>query len=225
MLLPALSKAKGMAHQIHCMNNMKQIGLAYFAYATDYDDWVPLQRNGFEVGNETRLNWQFKMAPYLGVQNPPLDLVTHIATFICKADTKGEQINSERIPTNYGYTMQMGCLGSEGWQWDPANPGTNWWFRARRLGRFTRPDMVVCLADLLNNTTIVTPYGVAPASMWPSFTQMYVFGSTSNKIDMFRHSNKANMLFVDGHVTPGNPMHMTNEQVQIQTGIYYPMLN
>ena len=38
MLLPALSKAKMRALSIACMNNYKQLGLAWFMYANDNDD-------------------------------------------------------------------------------------------------------------------------------------------------------------------------------------------
>ncbi len=40
LLLPALSKAKEVAHQIHCVDNPKQIGLTFHLYATDNDDYV-----------------------------------------------------------------------------------------------------------------------------------------------------------------------------------------
>ncbi|MFZ2654437.1 MAG: prepilin-type N-terminal cleavage/methylation domain-containing protein [Victivallales bacterium] len=42
MLLPALSLAKEQAKRIHCLGNEKQIGLAFYNYAGDYDDWLPI---------------------------------------------------------------------------------------------------------------------------------------------------------------------------------------
>lgn len=41
MLLPALSKAKGKAHGIKCLNNLRQLGLAWTLYTDDNNDWVP----------------------------------------------------------------------------------------------------------------------------------------------------------------------------------------
>ena len=38
MLLPALGKAKAKAAGIHCMNNSKQLGLAWILYSQDYQD-------------------------------------------------------------------------------------------------------------------------------------------------------------------------------------------
>ncbi|NMA20011.1 MAG: prepilin-type N-terminal cleavage/methylation domain-containing protein [Lentisphaerae bacterium] len=41
MLLPALGKARNKAHAIHCISNLKQIGLALDFYTNDYDDYYP----------------------------------------------------------------------------------------------------------------------------------------------------------------------------------------
>ena len=38
ILLPALSQAKGKAHAIACLNNIKQLSLAWFLYTDDNDD-------------------------------------------------------------------------------------------------------------------------------------------------------------------------------------------
>jgi len=41
LTLPALAQAKGKAQSIHCVNNLKQIGLAARIYATDHNDTFP----------------------------------------------------------------------------------------------------------------------------------------------------------------------------------------
>jgi prepilin-type N-terminal cleavage/methylation domain-containing protein/prepilin-type processing-associated H-X9-DG protein len=50
MLLPALSMAKEKAAQAACMNNLKQIGLAYAMYANDWNDFIPYS-SYFDLGN------------------------------------------------------------------------------------------------------------------------------------------------------------------------------
>lgn len=51
MLLPALSKAKEKANAITCMNNLKQLQLAWVLYSADFDDKIV--RNGEESKNAT----------------------------------------------------------------------------------------------------------------------------------------------------------------------------
>ena len=50
MLLPALNRARTVAKQISCLNNLKQIGLGFSMYHGTYDDWVPPKYYG--VGND-----------------------------------------------------------------------------------------------------------------------------------------------------------------------------
>ena len=41
MLLPSLSRAKGTAQRISCLNNLRQLGLATQMYITDSQDFYP----------------------------------------------------------------------------------------------------------------------------------------------------------------------------------------
>jgi prepilin-type N-terminal cleavage/methylation domain-containing protein/prepilin-type processing-associated H-X9-DG protein len=41
MLLPALGSARERSRQVSCLGNLKQIGLAFFMYGQDYDDFYP----------------------------------------------------------------------------------------------------------------------------------------------------------------------------------------
>ena len=51
LLLPALAKAKTKAHGIACMNNSKQLMLAWRLYAEDHNDGLVLAKEGM---HETR---------------------------------------------------------------------------------------------------------------------------------------------------------------------------
>ena len=62
MLLPALSRAKGQAWTIACMNNMKQIGQAAYNYTIDYEDHLPVSAH---QGN----SWVSGLQPYIGATN------------------------------------------------------------------------------------------------------------------------------------------------------------
>lgn len=41
MLLPALSSARERARTVDCASRLKQVGVAYTMYASDYEDWLP----------------------------------------------------------------------------------------------------------------------------------------------------------------------------------------
>lgn len=56
MLLPALSQAKAKAHGIQCINNIKQLSLAWFLYADDSDDRY-VNNHGRDEVREKRNNW------------------------------------------------------------------------------------------------------------------------------------------------------------------------
>ena len=52
MLLPALSKARAKARQTSCINNLKQLGLAFNMYFNDFEGWLPYPMQG----NQTTYN-------------------------------------------------------------------------------------------------------------------------------------------------------------------------
>src|SRR5262245_42997325 len=66
MLLPALSKAKGKAQQVYCLNNMKQLSQATHMYSGDNSDWLPPMQaslGAFET------SWRSYLFRYVG-ENP-----------------------------------------------------------------------------------------------------------------------------------------------------------
>ncbi len=65
MLLPALKKARDMAKQISCLNNLKNIGSACTFYQMDYNGWMPsdIWQPG---GSETRWFEWCSYLPWLG---------------------------------------------------------------------------------------------------------------------------------------------------------------
>ncbi len=45
MLLPALGRAKSKAHEVYCLNSLKQVGLATSLYSADANERLPLVQN------------------------------------------------------------------------------------------------------------------------------------------------------------------------------------
>ena len=65
MLLPALNRAKQAAHQISCVNNLKQTGIAFALYSTDYNGFIPYSNWG-NTGTISARAWSDFIHPYLG---------------------------------------------------------------------------------------------------------------------------------------------------------------
>ncbi|MBI3850252.1 MAG: prepilin-type N-terminal cleavage/methylation domain-containing protein [Verrucomicrobia bacterium] len=61
LLMPALSRSKAKAHAIFCLNNTKQLTLAWLIYADDHNDQLPYNLGGDvarkTVAEKNNLNW------------------------------------------------------------------------------------------------------------------------------------------------------------------------
>jgi prepilin-type N-terminal cleavage/methylation domain-containing protein len=64
LLLPALAKAKAKAHQIHCINNLKQIGLGFMMWRGDHDGHVPWDINWQDGGTKPNSHWPLTGQPF-----------------------------------------------------------------------------------------------------------------------------------------------------------------
>lgn len=91
LLLPALSKARSVAHNSQCLNNLRQWGLATMMYVADNDDWLP--RDGSSNGS-TNSGWYIELpkimriTPYHQMEwrtNPAAVLSKSV--WICPANT------------------------------------------------------------------------------------------------------------------------------------------
>lgn len=69
LLLPALSQAKHVAKRIHCVNNLKQIGLAFHLYIGDCEDTLPLYGEERSPGDRTFAvpEWESAFDSWLGI--------------------------------------------------------------------------------------------------------------------------------------------------------------
>ena len=122
MLLPALGKAKARAHAISCMNNQKQLTLAWMMYALDNEDRVPPNASGsmsrggwvdgwldFNVGNTDNTNKLFLTNAKIG------SYTKNIGIYKCPADIYDCVVRGERLPRVRSVSMNsyIGVLDSD----------------------------------------------------------------------------------------------------------------
>jgi len=67
MLLPALGRARGRAHSICCLNNLRQWGLATQLYATDHEDFLPPDGTPNPGEAATNTGWYIQLPLELGL--------------------------------------------------------------------------------------------------------------------------------------------------------------
>jgi len=171
MLLPALSKAREKARQGVCMNNLKQIGLAFNMYIQDYDEWYPLAAQNGPY-------WWYKWYGtfiYYGYLPWDGDVVTgsysHPVSEVLFCPTKGRSADTGENrgrSSHYGLNRGFGVLAGD---------------EQVRLPRIKRPSEKILCADTYY-------YVIRPK----------VERTSQNIIPYHMNMSIANTLFVDGHV-------------------------
>ena len=102
ILIPVLSRARGLAHRTSCASNLKQIGIAFGTYGNTYDDFYPCAQDPVSTSPFYWLwmgrGWRGAVEPFLGqkidAENP--------SVLFCKSDPQAEE---DYESTSYAYSM------------------------------------------------------------------------------------------------------------------------
>ncbi|HWD91384.1 MAG TPA: prepilin-type N-terminal cleavage/methylation domain-containing protein [Verrucomicrobiae bacterium] len=93
MILPALSHAKESAKKTYCLNNLRQVGMAFQMYTEDFDGNYPVQEGYAPLGGQTPTNTYTGIPTYFGANetNRPLNAYAgrNSEVFHCPSD-KGD---------------------------------------------------------------------------------------------------------------------------------------
>jgi prepilin-type N-terminal cleavage/methylation domain-containing protein/prepilin-type processing-associated H-X9-DG protein len=183
LLLPALARGRAKALQTRCLNNEKQIGLAYHMYAEDNTESYPVQQD-WHAGGGTNGTYSI----FVAATNRPLNRYTQVyELWRCPAD-KGDFLNGANIKNCY---LSYGNSYLVQWQHDS--------FRVRHVaGDPNGPDAYA-------RTPIkTTEIGLGPTHKvvqgdWAWHANR---GNTDQKSIWHNYKGRSrfNMLFGDGHV-------------------------
>ncbi len=224
LLLPALSKAKDRALAIGCLSNTKQIGLGFYMYAGDNNDFFPLPpdwwvggpyKNSF--GNICGGEWLLRDHK---TPNTPASMLAAYApnnkVWICPKRKRGltyKTVSGEFDPSvtgflSYGFN-DCGVFGA-------VNPNDGNMINAKPLKTtsVTRASELVALTDTSgSNDPNNTPAAAWLDSFWAgsSGPTLPVAGSENARLQTAhaRHNNRVNVVYVDGHTAPSLPSKLT----------------
>ena len=205
MLLPALSKAKTKAQGILCMNNTKQLMLAWQLYAGDNSDTLPWSFNEDPAKvNETWIQGMMSLAagnpvnydPEVNIKKSPLYKYAPTPDiWKCPADRA-------RVKTRTGQTVErvrsmsmLNWVGGNGT--NPSQPWGGWgaqWRVYRKLGDFTIPgpsETFVILDE--RETSINDGYFVVDMNGYPGGAVRMPDEPASY------HNGAGGLSFADGH--------------------------
>jgi prepilin-type N-terminal cleavage/methylation domain-containing protein/prepilin-type processing-associated H-X9-DG protein len=198
MLLPALNAARERAKAINCISNLKQLGLVFFQYVDDSNDWMFCayqSPSGLSGDIYNFLSWPkrldyYKYIPYNAkfTMCPGFDTPQQ-ATMIA-AQLSGKYAHNRTygyVYHDFGEIAGGSLLGTSDNGWDKLTIHTN---RIRRgkdnSGNLLKPPRGVLFADSYCKTNKAQVYTINAKSKSQTFHA--------------RHSEKVNMFFGDGSV-------------------------
>jgi len=189
LLLPALNRAKGQAQATYCMNNTRQLTLAWIMYSTDNDDDL-VGNPGWVAGGLDWLNSPDNINAHQMVDtNSALgQYALNAGIYKCPADKLPAQ-NGPRVRS----VSLNAALGGNADLSQNVSPNRDY-INARKVTQLTSPgptDTFVFLdehPDSINDGTFHVIPGLAPANYkWRDLPASYHYGGG------------ANFSFVDGH--------------------------
>jgi len=177
MLLPALSRAREKARQAVDMNNLKQIGLAFFMYAQDYGGYLPPGRwNGTTIAWQRALGENGYLKDKYEILKDPSDAVASAYSGEHRISYKGNNGNQAAWPNASGPLV----ISDNG--------------AAYKLDRMRDPSGTQLLFE--SHSAYLVYERISSVG---GYANAYP-GNPGNYSDTVVHSGGANHLFVDGHV-------------------------
>ena len=220
MLLPALSAAKERARRIACVNNMKQMGMAFQMYYGDYTDIVP--ESAITDNSACNISYDDLLASYLGINLTLSDELNYIfpvgkssQTLRCPSDNINRNSSGNPGDTSYNYAARTYSMPrpngvSYG---DGTPPGSKSAGPASGVGFVYNIyfNGTVPQGPILKTTAILNASGTicllenAQVSNWAGSPTDVVLDGL-NQMNLNFHGGTMSWLFVDSHVEQLKPI-------------------
>ena len=171
MILPALSKAKNKALRIGCVNNLRQLGLAFRMWSDDNESRYPWRLPATDGGSQGQTEaWRH----FLTIR----DEISTPKVFKCPSDSEKDKANDWGTLPGSGFEV----MGNRALSYFAATDSDDSLSGVQVAGdrNVTGTDNQLCANAQINNATMLT----AAASIWQGNI----------------HNNVGNMLMGDGSV-------------------------
>jgi len=178
ILLPGLRTAKEQAKKMACSGNLKQFGLANFSYAQDNNDWPPISYTNGQL-------WDYQLMPYINYPQTTAeaDNKSGYSIFHCPSALPNPSYKAYRS-CGLAYNKYL-CCGHSNY--------ISYW---TRLSRIETPSKTLLIVDMGYGSPeheFITFQGPNNIPWVADLASQYI------KYISYRHLNKTNVLFVDGH--------------------------
>jgi len=197
MLLPALAAAKAKAYKIQCVNNARQIGIAYQLYVNDNGDVLPYV--GLNTPSPNPTSWDYLITPYVGQTNMvSAGGYLKIPIFVCPT-LQAQLIAQFPSVTTVQNEADRGYAPNKHQAFlDDAEKTEG----QRKMTQANSPSHTVLLGDAcrVGPTVHTTFYYVSCGAVLPGTIQITAQTTDGNP----RHNKLANLVFMDGHTESMN---------------------
>jgi prepilin-type N-terminal cleavage/methylation domain-containing protein/prepilin-type processing-associated H-X9-DG protein len=198
MLLPALSRAKTKAQGVACLNNTKQMALAWIMYAGDNDDRLA---NNFGSGGTAARPTENWVGGQMSIDSEKTNTVLMLSGTL--GHYMGKSVNAYKCPGDQSINCRSYSInGNLGYDWEG---GANTWDGGevpdapyqhfRKLATVKKPVQIISFIE--ENRVIMNDgyFVIYPNGSDPARPPLWAMGN----LPAVYHSGASGMSFADGH--------------------------